>query len=413
MVPVFLSLLLPLVGCSPEPPALTVGEVAFSQQDLLTFNADRRTSLAGMTAFGLATARGELAALGEGVVQRRIREAVLEALEREVILEGRGVGEDELRERYRSNPEYELSVRHLVLLVEEWEGEEEETEAREAAQAALERIRRGEDFAAVAGQVSEEPGAAEGGGLLQPGRRGSWVGPFWEAASSLEVGEVSPVIRTEYGFHVLKLEGRAPLPFSQARWHFVRELAGAFPIPTADNRSWADSVAGALTLDTTLVADRFREAGALFLFARSCVREEAAGPVVARWEGGEFTLEELGRFLLSLDRAEWNYVREGGPEELLRVATDAARRILLEGIARERMGDPPPDVVRQIRNDWLASASGWARALGFEEGMTPDQVKAAALAGATTSAQGGTLARRSLQNWAPLLLAAFPIGPEE
>src|SRR5690606_13003901 len=65
----------------------------------------------------------------------------------------------------------------------------------------------------------EEPGAARRGGLLQPGREGSWVAPFWLAAVALEPGEVSDVVETEYGYHVLKLESREPLPFSEAVLH--------------------------------------------------------------------------------------------------------------------------------------------------------------------------------------------------
>ncbi len=385
--------------------------MAYSQEDLLTFNADRRTRLAELTAFGLAAAEGELATLGDGVVRRRIREAVLQALEREIRLDALGIGEERIRELYAHDPEFELSVRHLVLLVEEWDGEEEEAQARQRAEAALDRIRNGEDFSAVAGEVSEEPGAAERGGLLQPGRRGSWVEPFWEAAQALEVGGVSPVVRTEYGFHVLKLEGRKPLPFAEARWQFVLELAGGYPLQMEQNRRWADSVAESLTVDTAQVTESFQEAGALFLFAQSSVRDTSPDAVVARWDGGEYTLPEFGAHLLSLDRAEWEYVREGGLQEVLRLTEDAARQALLEGVARDRMGDPPSYVTGRIRNDWLAAASDWAGALAFQEGMTPSQVRAAALEGVTTSGQNGTLARRALRNWAPLLLSAYPIGP--
>ena len=53
------------------------------------------------------------------------------------------------------------------------------------AEEARQRALAGEDFAALAGEYSEEPGAAERGGLLQPGREGTWVDPFWQAALAL------------------------------------------------------------------------------------------------------------------------------------------------------------------------------------------------------------------------------------
>src|SRR5690606_30612099 len=124
--------------------------------------------------------------------------------------------EEALREEYAREPEWELTVRHVVRLVPRWASEEERAEARRVAAEAGRRAGAGEDFAALAAEYSEEPGAAERGGLLQPGREGSWVDPFWEAALALEPGETSPVVESEYGYHVLRLDGRRPLPFEEA-----------------------------------------------------------------------------------------------------------------------------------------------------------------------------------------------------
>ena len=283
----FLMLLfLSLSACSGKPPALSIGEVEFSEDDLLGFSGTRRTRLAEISAFGLAVAREEESKLGDPLVARRTLVLRLEALEREVALQLAGVDEEVLEARYQTNPDYELSVRHLVVLVEKWAGADEEAQARAKAQAALDRILAGEDFAQVAGEVSEEPGARERGGLLRPGRRDTWVEEFWNAAVGLEVGEVSPVIQTPYGFHVLKLEGRTLIPFPEARFHLVEKVAALLPDQSEALKAWTDSVSASLTLDSVAVATDWEEAGSLFVLAAKTLRETnpqgGPGPVERR-----------------------------------------------------------------------------------------------------------------------------------
>jgi hypothetical protein len=407
-----LALMTLLLSCSGEPPALTIGEVQYTESDLLGFSGSRRTRLAEITALGLAVSRGEEAELGAPLVQRRSQVNLLEALEREASLLLAGVGEDQLEAQYRMSPDVELSVRHLVFLVPEWASEEEEGEARTQAETALERILGGEDFATVAGEVSEEPGAADRGGLLQPGRKGSWVDAFWNAANALDVGEVSPVVRSEYGFHVLKLESRTPLPFSESRFRVVEEVARLIPDQSAAIEAWMDSATVTLRVDSAGVREAFQEAGSLFTLAQQTLREGDARAPIATWEGGEFTRDQFRTFLLSLQRPSWEHVRSGGVEEILRVAREGARRSLLTQRA-EAMGVTLPDTAVELyRREWDETVSGWAAGLGFRGGMSPEEVKEASLAALASSGQGASIVRQEIQSWAPLLLSAYPIGPE-
>ena len=67
------------------------------------------------------------------------------------------------------------------------------------------RIVAGEDFATLAKQYSMDPGSGRNGGDLGWGKRGSYVTEFEAAAYRLKQDELSPVIKTEYGFHILQL----------------------------------------------------------------------------------------------------------------------------------------------------------------------------------------------------------------
>ncbi|MCL6430509.1 MAG: peptidylprolyl isomerase [Anaerolineae bacterium] len=80
----------------------------------------------------------------------------------------------------------------------------------EEARAALERIHKGEDFAAVAREVSTDTSTKENGGDLGWFSRGQMVEEFETAAFSLQPGQVSDVVKTAYGFHIIKVEERDP-----------------------------------------------------------------------------------------------------------------------------------------------------------------------------------------------------------
>ncbi|MBN1291936.1 MAG: peptidylprolyl isomerase [Candidatus Latescibacteria bacterium] len=71
----------------------------------------------------------------------------------------------------------------------------------------LERARSGEDFAALATQYSEDPGTKDDGGDIGYFPRGVLVKEFTDVAFSLKEGEISDIVETQYGYHIIKVEG--------------------------------------------------------------------------------------------------------------------------------------------------------------------------------------------------------------
>lgn len=81
----------------------------------------------------------------------------------------------------------------------------EKQEAKNKLEALRARIEKGESFASMAALYSEDPGSRKKGGELGFGGRGEWASEFESMAFSTEVGSISPIFETEFGFHILEV----------------------------------------------------------------------------------------------------------------------------------------------------------------------------------------------------------------
>jgi peptidyl-prolyl cis-trans isomerase D len=100
----------------------------------------------------------------------------------------------------------EVQVRHILIKVAANADAKTDAAAKQKAEDLLKQIKGGADFAALAKANSDDPGSKDAGGELGMIQRGVTVPAFESAAFSLQPGQISDVIKTQFGYHILKVE---------------------------------------------------------------------------------------------------------------------------------------------------------------------------------------------------------------
>lgn len=130
------------------------------------------------------------------------------------IIEKTAVTEDEAKKYYEENksqytaPE-QVNAAHILISVKDWNNEAEVKAAQEKAETLLKQIKGGEDFAEAAKENSDCPSRTKGGelGFFY---KGQMVPEFEEAAFSLNKGELSGIVKTKFGYHIIKVIDKKP-----------------------------------------------------------------------------------------------------------------------------------------------------------------------------------------------------------
>jgi len=134
-------------------------------------------------------------------------------LSTDALLASEKIGPDEIKAYYESNsskygePE-QRRASHILVGSKSGAGESEKAKARERAAQVLAQIRKSPDsFAELAKKSSDDPGSASQGGDLGFFARGMMVRPFEDAAFRLKPNQISDLVESDFGFHIIKITG--------------------------------------------------------------------------------------------------------------------------------------------------------------------------------------------------------------
>lgn len=298
----------------------------------------------------------------EPLVMRQVQQVMVFQLRDSVIQVDTFVTDDELRVMYEEeSPEVQLRASHIMLQLPAGADQP----ARDSVRAELEDIRRrvleGADFAALARQHSQDPGTAPTGGDLGYFARGDMVAPFEEAAMALEPGEVSDVVRTPMGLHVIRLDERRTPPFEEVAPQYRGRVQGRLV-------QEAESVFVAGLVDR--VDPRVLEGSV------DVVREMASNPgqgitgragrrALVEWDGGSLTVAELQELLQLENAMVRNQIEQGSPEVIEDFLLGLARRRILIREAEAAGLRPTRDSLDVLADDARTQLRNAARSLGL------------------------------------------------
>ena len=167
----------------------------------------------------------------EFVTPERVRLAYLR-LTGDALTESIQIDEEELVAHYEEKQESLLTqeqrqASHILIQVAASADEETSNKAKAEAEDLLKQIRNGNDFAELARKHSDDPGSAAQGGDLGFFARGAMLPEFEKTVFSMEVGDISEPVHTQFGFHIIKLtevRGTETPSLDEVREELIAEL---------------------------------------------------------------------------------------------------------------------------------------------------------------------------------------------
>jgi len=242
--------------------------------------------------------------------------------------------DEELLELFaESRPADQVRARHILLSLSPGATQAQRDSIRSVAESLRDRARAGEDFARLAEEYSDDLGSAVMGGDLGYFGRGMMVPPFDSASFAMLPGEVSGVVETDFGLHVIRLEDRVSpemdeLPYSyreQVQWEMVAEAESIF----------LDQIVASGNIQVQPgAADIIREVAAN---PGARMSGSAASRAIVQFQGGSYTAADFRDFVMMQPADLRTQVEMATSEQLEGFARDLVRdRLLL--IEADRRG---------------------------------------------------------------------------
>jgi peptidyl-prolyl cis-trans isomerase D len=249
-------------------------------------------------------------------------------------------------------------VSHILLSVTD---PKDDAAAKAKAEGILKRAQGGEDFSKLAKEFSQDPGSAAQGGDLGWSERKVWVAPFADAAYSMKVDEIRGPVKTQFGYHILKLAGIQPASvksFDASK----PELETEYRRNEAERmfNSAQDQLADAALQNTTDIDVVARKAGLTVLEIPNFSRRDGGGA--------------LGKAPAVIEAAFSQDVLDGRLSQIVEV--EKGRGVVLRATDHKLPQQKPPEAVR------TEVVAAWKKQRGAE-------LAAAAAADAVTHLDSG------------------------
>lgn len=261
----------------------------------------------------------------EPLIRQQLDQETIFQLRDSVIQVDTLIGDEELLRAYEQEaPDAQLRASHILMGYPPQATQAQRDSVRSAMEALRGRVVGGESFATLARQYSQDPGTSTQGGDLGTFGRGEMVRPFEDAAFALQPGEISPVVETPYGLHIIRLEEKSAPGFDQVRDQFrIRMLNQRFL------QAESTYVAGVQERGDPQVAEGAAEVvKELAKDPATQLRGRAAGRALVTYEGGAVTVSEV----LTIVQSQQPQFREQ-----VQSATDEQIGNFLEGVAQREL----------------------------------------------------------------------------
>lgn len=230
------------------------------------------------------------------MLQSRLDQEMILALRDSVILADSAISETELRELFGEHaPGSLVRARHILLGFPIQASDAQRDSVRADAEGLRARLVAGESFEDLARQYSQDPGSASQGGDLGFFPRDAMVEPFAVAAFALEPGELSEVVQTPMGFHIIRVEEKETPTFEEVAPQFRQEMIERRHIEAESVYVETLTEAASMKIEPG-VAEALRQ---IIENPEVELSRRARGRVLVRYRGGTLTVGEVQAFMLN------------------------------------------------------------------------------------------------------------------
>lgn len=254
------------------------------------------------------------------------------------------------------------TLQHILVAVQATAPPAERAAARKKAQLALNQLQQGANFELLASQLSDDPGSKANGGWLPPAKKGSYVTAFDSAGWSLNPGQMTGVVETPFGYHIIR---RPTMDES-------RERIVAYLTQEATRRLdsiYMDSLAIQNKLEVSKDAPaRMREG----VGDRSGQRKSTKA--LAKYTGGKLTVGEFLRWLSALPPQFSAQVKDASDEQLTQFARALATNQLLLRQADSAGVTLPADQWAAMEATYAAAVDSLKLTIGLGADVTDSSI---------------------------------------